>query len=178
MLDWVSAHSDTIIKFVSVLVPIVVHIVDRLWAGLWGRVRRVLVVLAIISSLVFVYFAFFQAPKVNEALFILFLGFWGGAVYSLIVELLRSGLGVYWSGTADPPSNRWIRRFEYPVLLLTILGLIVTINRLPVMEKAIPNLDLIGPIILMTAATIKFAKTRAEIGDWHRLNAVEWRAIW
>jgi hypothetical protein len=178
MLVWISTHSDIIIKFVSVLIPIAVHLVDRLWIGLWVRVRRVLVALAVVSSLVFVYFAFFQASKVNEALFIIFLGFWGGAVYSLIVELLRAGLGVHWSRTTNATkSNKWVRRFEYPVLLLTILGLIVTINRLPVIDGAALN-DLVGPIILMTAATIKFAKTRAEIGDWHLLDKDGWKKVW
>jgi len=178
MLDWLSTHSDLLIKLTSVLIPIAVHIGDRLFGEFLTRARRPLIALAFVSSLVFIYFAFFRVPKVSELRFILFLAFWGGAVYSLIVELLRAGLGVYWSGEGNPKSNKWIRRFEYPVLALTILGLIVTINRLPVIEEAIPNLDLVGPIILMTAATIKFAKTRAEIGEWQNLTADTWKTIW
>lgn len=178
MLASIALHGDVLIKLITVLIPIAVHIGDRLLGGLWAKFRRTLVVLAVLSSLVFVFYTFFQAPKVNEVLFILFLIFWGGAVYSLIVELLRAGLGVYWSGSGAQKSNKWIRRFEYPVLVLTILGLIVTINRLPVIDKPMPNLDLIGPIILMTAATVKFAKTRAEIGEWQNLTETSWKTIW
>jgi predicted MFS family arabinose efflux permease len=91
MLASIALHGDVLIKLITVLIPIAVHIGDRLLGGLWAKARRTLVVLAVLSSLVFVFYTFFQAPKVNEVLFILFLIFWGGAVYSLIVELLRAG---------------------------------------------------------------------------------------
>ena len=108
MLTSIALHGDVLFKLITVLILIAVHIGDRLLGELWAKFRRTLVVLAVLSSLVFVFYTFFQAPKVNEVLFILFLIFWGGAVYSLIVELLRAGLGVYWSGSGAQKSNKWI----------------------------------------------------------------------
>jgi hypothetical protein len=175
-MDWLK-NIDAI-QIITTLIPIGISLSDHLFPG-WIKLRRMLAAVAVLSLLAFAYYTYFREPHVNELLFILFLFLWGGAVYSVIVELLRLGLGVYLSG--QQRSNKWIRRLEYPCLLFSILGVVVTINRLPIMTQTIPvidHLDLIGPVILMTAATIKFAKTRAEIGDWHTLTSDQWKSIW
>jgi hypothetical protein len=67
------------------------------------------------------------------------------------------------------PKGRWIREIEYPYLLLGLVGLFVTINRLTMLEHRITDYDLYGPLILVTGTAIKLVKTRAEVSDWGNL---------
>jgi hypothetical protein len=56
-----------------------------------------------------------------------------------------------------------------PYLLLGLIGLFVTINRITMLEHRITDYELYGPLILVTATSIKFVKTRAEVSEWDTL---------
>jgi hypothetical protein len=147
------------------------YAVDFLFQRYWYA-RAVVIVFAL-GVLAYLFYQFIQEPQVPETLYIASLLSWGITVYLLLTEILKVGLGRWLSTNFTEPPNMWVRWLEYPYLLLGILGLLVTVNRLPVMQGAIPKLDLVGPIILMTAAAIKFLKTRAEINDWHIPDTLE-----
>jgi vacuolar-type H+-ATPase subunit I/STV1 len=160
----------------SIWYPIVGGVVGLLLSLIgqwfWNDIRgvRLAVFILTIGFLGYILSTFVAAPNVAEGQFIGTLILWGVFVYLCSFEALKLGLGKRLSIRAKKqgePPNRWVRQIEYPCIFFSIVGLIVTVNRLPAITAPLGNLDLYGPVILMTAASLKFLKTRAEVNEWH-----------
>jgi len=117
--------------------------------------------------LLFVFSNMIRQPHVEMLSFVGLLIIWGIAVYVVICESLLLGLASRLNKLQ--PRGRWIREIEYPYLLLGLIGLFVTINRITMLEHRITDYELYGPLILVTATSIKFVKTRAEVSKWDTL---------
>jgi hypothetical protein len=60
----------------------------------------------------------------------------------------------------------WVKELEYVYVVLGLSGLVVSINRIEVMDGRFDGLDLVGPLVVMFAVAIKFVKIRAEVAGW------------
>jgi hypothetical protein len=120
------------------------------------------------GMLMFLIILFIRQPQVPIDGFIMVVLGWALIIYLLIVDIVRHYVGprlIRWC-TARP--TRWIKEMEYPYLALGVVGVLLTINRMPKMTGTIPNLDLVGPIVLITAVALKCVRTGAEVYEWHK----------
>ncbi|UGX99474.1 hypothetical protein G6321_00054400 (plasmid) [Bradyrhizobium barranii subsp. barranii] len=78
----------------------------------------------------------------------------------IVLEL--SGVLTKWRG------EKWAKEMDYVYLMLAAVGLLVSINRLDIVENK-PNIpDFYGPFMIATALAVRAVKTRAEIGEWNK----------
>ena len=90
---------------------------------------------------------------------------YGVALYVLICDAMLSSLAVY---LTERRGDTWTKEMDYFYLVLGALGLYGAINRMPKIVLTLSALDVIGPVVLMTALVIRFVKTRAEIEGWNK----------
>lgn len=90
---------------------------------------------------------------------------YGVALYVLLCDAMLSGLAAY---LTEQRGDTWTKEMDYFYLVLGALGLYGAINRMPNITLRLTALDVIGPVVLMTALVIRFVKTRAEIESWNK----------
>jgi hypothetical protein len=90
---------------------------------------------------------------------------YGVALYVLLCDAMLSGLAAY---LTERRGETWTKEMDYFYLVLGALGLYGAINRMPNITLQLTALDVIGPVVLMTALVIRFVKTRAEIEGWNK----------
>ena len=90
---------------------------------------------------------------------------YGVALYVLLSDAMLSGLAAY---LTERRGDKWTKEMDYFYLVLGALGLYGAISRMPKIVLTLSAIDVIGPVVLMTALVIRFVKTRAEIEDWNK----------
>jgi hypothetical protein len=90
---------------------------------------------------------------------------YGVALYVLLCDALLSGLAAY---LTERRGDKWTKEMDYFYLVLGALGLYGAINRMPNIVLTFSALDVMGPVVLITALVIRFVKTRAEIEGWNK----------
>jgi hypothetical protein len=90
---------------------------------------------------------------------------YGVALYVLLCDAMLSGLAAY---LTERRGDKWTKEMDYFYLVLGALGLYGAINRMPNITLTFTALDVMGPVVLMTALVIRFVKTRAEIQGWNK----------
>jgi len=90
---------------------------------------------------------------------------YGVALYVLLCDAMLSGLAAY---LTERRGDTWTKEMDYFYLVLGALGLYGAINRMPNIVLTLSALDVLGPVVLMTALVIRFVKTRAEIEGWNK----------
>jgi hypothetical protein len=87
----------------------------------------------------------------------------GILAYVAFSELLMRGAAEWLNDRRKP----WVKELEYVYLLFGIGGLIVSINRMEMMEGKIEWLGVLGPLIVTLAVVVKLVKVRAEVYGWN-----------
>jgi hypothetical protein len=90
---------------------------------------------------------------------------YGVALYVLLCDAMLSGLAAY---LTERRGDTWTKEMDYFYLVLGAVGLYGAISRMPNITLRLTALDVIGPVVLMTALVIRFVKTRAEIEGWNK----------
>jgi hypothetical protein len=80
-------------------------------------------------------------------------------LYVLLCDALLSGLAAY---LTKRRGDKRAKEMDYFYLVLGALGLYGPISRMPKIVLTLSAIDVIGPVVLMTALVIRFVKTRAE----------------
>lgn len=94
--------------------------------------------------------------------------FCGGEVPRSKISL--STLGITAGHPISKGGEKWVKELDYIYLAFGSVGILAAVNRLPFVTGAITGRDLIAPILLTTAIVIRFIKTRADIGQWNKLD--------
>jgi hypothetical protein len=92
---------------------------------------------------------------------------YGAVLFVLLSELLLRGLAKF---LTSKRGEKWTKEMDYFYLTLGILGIIGSLGRIQFLTGRFEKVDIIAPILLMTAVVIRFIKTRAEIGEWNKLQ--------
>jgi hypothetical protein len=66
----------------------------------------------------------------------------------------------------------WVKELEYVYVVLGVLGLAVSINRMEIMDGKVEGLNLAGPLIVMLAVVVKMIKVRAEVSEWDKADVL------
>jgi hypothetical protein len=66
--------------------------------------------------------------------------------------------------------EQWIKEFEYWYIGLGVISIVSSVNRIDKLHQPWEKLDLVAPLIFVTAVVVKLIKTRAEIGRWHEFR--------
>jgi hypothetical protein len=82
-------------------------------------------------------------------------------------------LGIYLNSqhpASDDPARRLAETLER-VRLIRSLGLVRilgSVNRIEQVSGRFSKVDILAPVVLVTAVVIRFIKTRADIGGWNK----------
>jgi hypothetical protein len=143
------------------------HIVEgRLRSTKQGIVLEFLILVGAIGYILWLFYKFVGQPKVELLEFINVLLMYGTAFYVFVAEVCLAG-GASW--LTKKRGSKWVKEMEYPYLAFGLVGMLIALNRMDLMQGRVANLDLLGPLILVTAVVIKLIKTRAEIYEWQKL---------
>jgi len=99
---------------------------------------------------------------------VLFLGVWGIALYIFLGEILLE-VAPWLTKTRG---EQWAKELDYVYLGLGLVGILGSVNRIEQVSGRFSQVDILAPMVLVTAVVIRFLKTRAEIGGWHRPDFV------
>jgi hypothetical protein len=64
--------------------------------------------------------------------------------------------------------EQWVKQMEYFYLLFGAVGVIGSLTKIPNISGHIAGLEIIYPLFITVAITIKLIKTRAEINEWNK----------
>jgi hypothetical protein len=104
---------------------------------------------------------------VNVSRASLFLLMYASSIFVILSDILLSGGA---SLLTKMRGEKWVKELDYLYLALGGVGLLGTLNKLDLLGGRFIDGELIGPIILSTAIVIRLIKTRAEIGNWAKLE--------
>jgi hypothetical protein len=96
---------------------------------------------------------------------VLFTAVYGITLYIVLCEWLLRG-GAQW--LTRRCGVKWVKELDYWYLAFGLVGILGSLNRLDVEEKVSSKVDILAPLVLVTAIVIRFIKTRADIGEWNR----------
>jgi hypothetical protein len=127
----------------------------------WDLMQTVLVgFLMAAGAALFVLLTFNPARRVPFDELLAVIAVYGSGLYATLWDLLRYR---YARRLTLSRGDRWIKEMDYPYLVLGTIGLLLSINKLDVVSNRITSLDVIGPIVVITAVVIRLIKTRADI---------------
>lgn len=172
ILDWVQTTGDSITAFGERYfeLGVLLFSVGVLIIHFTGRVERMFIVLltsfAILVVLLFGVLAYSQQPTPLVRVASVLVAY-GIVLFVLLSELLLRGLAKF---LTSKRGEKWPKEMDYVYLTLGILGIIGSLGRIQFLTGRLEKADIIAPILLMTAVVIRFIKTRAEIGEWNKLQ--------
>jgi hypothetical protein len=62
--------------------------------------------------------------------------------------------------------KKWVKKLECPYIVLGLFGIIVSINRMEIMDGRTGGLDLWGPLILTPPLLLKWSKFERKFYEW------------
>jgi hypothetical protein len=125
-----------------------------------------LATLALLILLLFGVLAYSQQPTPLVRVASVLIAY-GAALFVVLSELLLRGVAKF---LTSKRGEKWTKEMDYFYLTLGILGIIGSLGKIKWLFGRFENADIIAPILLMTAVVIRFIKTRAEIGEWNKLQ--------
>ncbi len=64
--------------------------------------------------------------------------------------------------------EKWAKELDYIYLTFGALGLVLSTNRLDVVDHKLTLPEYLGPFVLATALAVRALKTRVEINEWNK----------
>jgi hypothetical protein len=111
------------------------------------------------------FYGFIQQPKINFFDLIAATTVYATLLFVVLSETIMRGAGrrlTVWRG------EKWAKEMDYVYLTFGALGLVLSTNRLDVIDQKLSFPEYIGPFILATALVVRALKTRVEINDWNK----------
>ena len=96
----------------------------------------------------------------------LFMAAYGIALYICLCEVLLRGMARW---LTNKRGEKWVKELDYVYLALGVVGILGSVNRINQVTGRFSNVDILAPVVLVTAVVIRFIKTRAEIGGWAKM---------
>jgi hypothetical protein len=158
---WANEHRNIIIYLFLVCFLLAHHF-------RWLRGYGPLVILALLMVVgMFGFVAFmFEPAEIGDVL--LFMAVYGTALYIFLCESLLQG-GAQW--LTKKRGEKWVKELDYFYLWLGVVGIIGSVNRIEQVGGRFSKVDILAPLVFVTAVVIRFIKTRAEIDGWNKPHA-------
>lgn len=67
--------------------------------------------------------------------------------------------------------KRWSKELDYIYLSFAVVGLMISINKMEVIDHKMNLPDLLGPFFVATALAVRTLKTRVEIAGWNKISS-------
>ena len=112
------------------------------------------------------FYGFIQQPKINFYDLIAATTVYATVLFVLLSEVLIRGGGLW---LTKRRGEKWAKELDYIYLTLGAAGLIMSVNRLEIIDQKLSLPEYIGPFVLATALVVRALKTRVEINDWNKL---------
>ena len=155
---WVDEH-----RFIIISLFLVGFLLFHRFRWLGGAPILVLLALLIVLA-VFGFVAMIFEPVELRDVF-LFMEIYGVALYIFLCELLLDG-GNRW--LTNMRGEKWVKELDYLYLALGIVGILGSVNKIDQIRGRFSRVDILAPLVLVTAVVIRLIKTRAEIGSWNK----------
>ena len=94
---------------------------------------------------------------------------YGCVLFVLLSSALIHGGARY---LTEKRGKNWVKEIDYFYLFFGGIGVFGMVNRLPVVSGKISTMEVVAPMVLMTAIVLRAIKTRAEIGGWNEPDFV------
>ena len=105
-----------------------------------------------------------DAQVVNASLLLLM---YAASLFVILSDILLAGGAAY---LTKARGEKWTKELDYVYFGLGGVGAFVTLNRLDLLSGPILNNEQIGLAILASSIVVRLIKTRADIGDWNKLQ--------
>jgi hypothetical protein len=127
-----------------------------------------LIVLLALMTIVgaFGFAAFMLESTVYIGDVLLFMAVYEVPLYIVSCEMLQRGLARW---LTKKRGENWVKELDYFYLAFGLLGIFLSVNRIEQVSGRLSKIDILAPLVLVTAVVIRFIKTRAEIGGWNKL---------
>jgi TRAP-type uncharacterized transport system fused permease subunit len=155
---WVDEH-----RFLLISLFLVGFLLFHRFRWLGGRQILVLLALLIFVAVFGFVSMMFEPVELRDVL--LFMEIYGVALYILLCEVLLDG-GNHW--LTKKRGEKWVKELDYLYLTLGIVGILGSVNRIDQIRGRFSRVDILAPLVLVTAVVIRLSKTRAEIGSWNK----------
>jgi hypothetical protein len=150
-------HREVI--YLILLILLVLHFFRQL------NVQIVVVVSLLVMISMGAFAAFLYEPIVYLSDVLLFIAVYGVALYVVLCEVLQRGVAKW---LTKKRGEKWVKEMDYFYLGFGLLGILGSVNKIDQINGRFSRLDLLAPLVLMTAVVIRFIKTRAEIAGWNK----------
>jgi hypothetical protein len=114
---------------------------------------------------IFGFVAFLFEPVVYLRDVFLFMTLYGIMLYIVLCEVLLRG-GAQW--LTRKRGEKWVKELDYFYLAFGLVGILGSVNRIEQVSGRFSKVDILAPVVLVTAVVIRFIKTRADIGGWNK----------
>jgi hypothetical protein len=112
------------------------------------------------------FYGFVQQDKVNFYELIAATTVYATVLFVVLSETLIRGGGRW---LTERRGEKWAKELDYIYLTFGAAGLILSTNRLEVVDHKLSLPEYVGPFVLATALVVRALKTRVEINDWNKL---------
>lgn len=122
------------------------------------------------SLVVFFFIDFAHEEKIRYSDLIAATAVYAVLLFVIASEILIRGGAAYltrWRG------EQWSKELDYVYLTLGAIGLVISTNRLEIVDQRLTLPEFIGPFVLATALVVRTIKTRVEINNWNRISTAE-----
>lgn len=145
-----------------------------LYMHLWQHLifeRYMLLGLGFLTTVVaYFYLQILQHREVEPAALAVLIWSYGCLIFIGLSSVLQTSFGEL---LTRKRGEKWVKEIDYLYLLIGSLGVLGTLNRLPMSSHTLSGFDTIAPLTLATAIVLRLIKTRAEIGGWNKLDFFE-----
>jgi len=162
MEAFIRSH-EVLIIFVGMSIYLLIHFFDKRTSRPFAfdlTFHFAFIILAITAFVIFL-----SEERIELKHVAVFLYVYGVALYVLLCELLLRGFARFLTAKRG---ERWVKELDYIYLTLGSLGILGSINRLDIISGRFSKVDILAPLVLVTAVVIRFIKTRAEINGWNK----------
>ena len=127
-----------------------------------------MLIVLILILISFVVIALVYRPEpVPFGLMVAFLFMYGSLLFVVLSEvLLHGGANIL----TKKRGEKWIKELDYFYLSVGIVGILLSLNKISIVTERFEGTDIVAPFFLTTAIVFRFVKTRAEIGQWNKVN--------
>ena len=90
---------------------------------------------------------------------------YGITLYIVLCEFLLRGVAQW---LTRKRGEKWVKELDYFYLAFGLVGILGSVNRLEQVSGRFSKVDILAPMVLVTAIVIRFIKTRADIAGGTR----------
>ena len=163
LLAWANEHR-VIIIYLALVCLLLAHFFRLLRRG-----YELLVILAfmmIVAVFGFVTSMYEQIVYIRDVF--LLMAVYGITLYIVLCEVLLRGVAQW---LTKKRGEKWVKELDYFYLAFGLVGILGSVNRIEQVSGRFSKVDILAPVVLVTAVVIRFIKTRAEIGGWNKPHA-------